>query len=63
MLVFIRFLAGGSYLDIAGCYGIHINTVFEVVDKALELIDGISFGMVSIENYLYGQDCVESRLR
>ena len=63
LAIFIRFLAGGSYLDIAGCYGIHFNTVFELVDKALGWIDGMSFGMVSIENYLSGQDCAESRLR
>ena len=61
--IFIRFLAGGSYFDIAGCYGLHFNTVFDMVDKALDWIDQIPFGMINIQKYLSTEDCVESRLR
>ena len=63
LAILIRFLAGGSYLDIAGCYAIHFNTVFAVIDKALSWIDDMPFGMVCIKKYLSSDDCMESRLR
>ena len=61
--IFIRFIAGGSNYDIAGCYGIYHSSVYRIIDTVLCWIHDMPFGMVCMEKYLSTKDCVESRLR
>ena len=65
LAICIRILAGGSYWDIAPCWGVHSVTIHRVFRVVLDWFSSIPFGTMDLGEYLrfddsYGKSVRES---